>query len=94
MYSVVCPMSYRNSLLKKVKLLKIKNIKDKLESEGCYVIKLMKTNKNGIPDLLVFRDGVPTFIEVKKENGKLSRLQSYRLQELNKYGIKTKVHYG
>ncbi len=71
-----------------------KKLVDKLESEGCYVIKLMKTNKNGIPDLLVFRDGVPTFIEVKKENGKLSRLQSYRLQELNKYGIKTKVHYG
>lgn len=70
-----------------------KKLITQLESEGCYVIKLMKTNKNGIPDLLVFRDGIPTFIEVKKEKGTLSRLQSYRMQELQKNGINATVYY-
>ena len=33
-----------------------KKIKE-LEGQGYYVIKLMKTNKNGIPDLLSFKIG-------------------------------------
>ena len=44
-----------------------KKIKE-LESQGYYVIKLMKTNKNGIPDLLVLpKNSDAFFIEVKKE---------------------------
>ena len=46
-----------------------KKIKE-LESQGYYVIKLMKTNKNGIPDLLVLpKNSDAFFIEVKKEGG-------------------------
>ena len=44
-----------------------KKIKE-LEGQGYYVIKLMKTNKNGIPDLLVLpKNSDAFFIEVKKE---------------------------
>lgn len=58
------------------------------EEKGWYVIKLIKTNKNGIPDLLCLKAGErPLFIEVKNENGKLSELQKYRLDELNKLGF-------
>jgi Holliday junction resolvase len=66
-----------------------------LEAEGYYVIKLIKTNKNGIPDLIaVHPEGKILFSEIKKEKGKLSELQKYRLKELNKHGFKTEVYKG
>ena len=59
-----------------------KKIIDKLESEGWYVIKLIKTNKNGIADLLALKDNEkPFFIEVKTPTGKLSELQKFRIKE-------------
>jgi hypothetical protein len=66
-----------------------------LESEGYYVLKLLKTNKNGIPDLLAIPPGCEVlFSEVKKPNGRLSKLQKYRLKELEKHGCKTEVYKG
>ena len=71
-----------------------KKIKE-LESQGYYVIKLLKTNKNGIPDLLVLpKNSDAFFIEVKKEGGVLSKLQEYRINELNKHGLKTEILKG
>ena len=71
-----------------------KRIKE-LEAEGYYVIKLIKTNKNGIPDIIAIPEGSEVlFSEVKKPNGRLSILQQYRLKELNKYGFKTEVYRG
>lgn len=66
----------------------------RLESQGWFVIKLIKTNKNGIPDIVCFKDNDFQFIEVKREGGKLSELQKYRIKELNNLGFKTSVHYG
>ena len=66
-----------------------------LEADGYYVIKLVKTNKNGIPDLVAFKpDAEVLFSEIKKPNGKLSKLQEYRLKELKDYGFKTEVYRG
>tara|TARA_R100000988_G_scaffold9899_1_gene5603 strand:- start:854 stop:1093 length:240 start_codon:yes stop_codon:yes gene_type:complete len=66
-----------------------------LEAEGYYVIKLLKTNKNGIPDLLAIPPNSDVlFSEVKRPDGKLSKLQEYRLKELESYGIKTEVFRG
>jgi len=66
-----------------------------LEAEGYYVLKLIKTNKNGIPDLLAIPpDCQVLFSEVKKPNGKLSKLQEYRLKELEKHGCRTEVYKG
>lgn len=66
-----------------------------LEAEGYYVLKLMKTNKNGIPDILALKPGADVlFSEVKRPKGKVSRLQEYRLKELEVYGFKTEVHRG
>jgi len=71
-----------------------KKIKE-LEDFGYYVIKLIKTNKNGIPDILALH---PTygieFYEVKNKNGKTSKLQEYRLKELKEYGFKAEVYRG
>jgi len=66
-----------------------------LEDKGYYVIKLVKTNKNGIPDLIAIpKDSDVEFIEVKRADGKVSKLQEYRLKELNKHGIKAIVYRG
>lgn len=65
-----------------------------LEAEGYYVLKLVKTNKNGIPDLLAIKNNECLFIEVKREDGKLSEVQKYRLNELKEKGIKAVVAYG
>jgi Holliday junction resolvase len=71
-----------------------KRIKD-LEAEGYYVIKLVKTNKNGIPDLIALHPekGI-LFSEVKRADGRLSVLQEYRIKELKEKGFKVEVHYG
>ena len=71
-----------------------KKIKE-LEEKGYYVIKLVKTNKNGIPDLIALHpEQGCLFVEVKAHNGKLSPLQKYRVQELEKKGFNVEVYYG
>jgi len=60
----------------------------KYERKGYFVINLIKTNKNGIPDLLALKDGEPPiFIECKEKHDRLSELQKYRLRELQKLGF-------
>ncbi len=71
-----------------------KKIKE-LEEQGYYVIKLKLTNKNGIPDLIAIpKDCNVKFIEVKKPNGKISKLQEYRIDELKKHGVSVEVYKG
>lgn len=74
--------------------IQLKKIKE-LEALGYYVIKLKLTNKNGIPDLIAIpKNSDVEFIEVKKPKGKLSKLQEYRIQELQKHGVKVEVYKG
>jgi len=71
-----------------------KRIKE-LESQGYYVVKLIRTNKNGIPDLLAIPpDADVLFSEVKKQDGRLTKLQEYRIKELQSYRFKTEVYRG
>ena len=71
-----------------------KKIKE-LEALGYYVIKLVTTNKNGIPDIIAIPPNSDVlFVEVKGPNGKLSKLQEFRIKELEKHGIKTEVFKG
>ncbi len=71
-----------------------KRIKE-LEADGYFVLKLMRTNKNGIPDLLAIpKDSDVLFCEVKRPDGRLTKLQQYRIKELNQHGIKTEVYRG
>ena len=71
-----------------------KKIKE-LEAEGYFVIKLIKTNKNGIPDILALHQqkGIK-FYEIKTKNGKVSSLQEYRIEELKSYGFTAEVCRG
>jgi hypothetical protein len=63
-----------------------------LEADGYYVIKLINTNKNGIPDLIAIPPNSDVkFIEVKSEKGVLSELQKFRKKELEKHGVNVEV---
>lgn len=70
-----------------------KRIKE-LEAEGYYVIKLTVTNKNGIPDLIAIPPNSNVlFSEIKRPNGKLSKLQEFRIKELQAYA-NTEIYRG
>lgn len=66
-----------------------------LESEGYYVLKLVQTNKNGIPDVIAIPPNCGVvFSEIKTPKGRLSKLQEYRLKELEAHGLRTEVYRG
>jgi len=66
-----------------------------LEKDGYYVIKLIQTNKNGIPDVLAIPKGSDVeFIEVKQKGKGPTKLQRYRIKELRKHGIIARVFDG
>lgn len=71
-----------------------KRIKE-LESLGYYVIRLSRTNKEGIPDLLAIpRDCPVLFSEVKQPGKKPSKLQEFRIKELQNHGLKVEIYDG
>ena len=66
-----------------------------LESDGYYVIKLIKTNKNGMPDVIAIPPNCGViFSEIKTPKGRLSKLQEYRLEEISNHGCITEVYRG
>lgn len=76
----------------KESVIQSKKIKE-LEAQGYYVIKLTKTNKNGIPDLIAIpRNSDVLFVEVKGPKGKVSPLQDWRIKELEQHNIKVEIH--
>lgn len=71
-----------------------KKIKE-LEAQGYYVIKLINTNRNGIPDIIAIPPNSDVlFIEVKRPDGKVTKLQEYRHKELKDKGIKVEIFRG
>ena len=66
-----------------------KKIIQRLEAAGWFVTKLIQTSTNGIPDLLIIRQGVVMFIEVKNEKGDVSPLQKIRINQIYHSGINT-----
>ena len=60
------------------------------ENKGYYVINLIKTNKNGIADLLCLKAGeTPLFVEVKEDSDSVKPLQYYRRKELIRLGFES-----
>jgi Holliday junction resolvase len=57
------------------------------ERKGYDVIKTIRLNKNGYPDLFLFKDGKAFFIESKESNDILSELQKLRISQLIKNGF-------
>ena len=71
-----------------------KKIIDNFTNKEFLVIKLIKTNTNGIPDLLILKNGIAKFVEVKKPGGKISELQKYRIKKLREQGFDAVVMDG
>ena len=61
------------------------------EAEGYYVLKLISTNKAGIPDLVALKPNDVKFIEVKGVKTPVSKLQEYRIKELKKLGFDAEI---
>jgi len=62
------------------------------EKKGYFVLNLIKTNKNGIADLLCLKAGEePIFIECKEKHDTIKPLQQYRGKEVLDYGCKFKL---
>lgn len=66
----------------------------KFEKQGYLVVKLILTNKSGIPDLLLLKDGKASFVEVKRHGQKPRPLQQFRIQELQNQGFEVEVVEG
>lgn len=64
-----------------------------LEGEGYYVVKVIRANKNGVPDILFCRDGKFCAIEVKKKGKKstVTELQKLHLRMIRDSGGKAIV---
>lgn len=58
-----------------------------LKADGWLVLKIIKCNINGFPDIVAFRNGEVQFIEVKSENGKQSELQKHVQKQIEKHGF-------
>ena len=68
-----------------------KKITTQLEREGYLVLKIIKCNKSGYPDLIAVKENDTLFVEVKRPKGKLSELQKVRIEDMKKRGINVVV---
>tara|TARA_R110000772_G_scaffold36098_6_gene86682 strand:+ start:6821 stop:7054 length:234 start_codon:yes stop_codon:yes gene_type:complete len=67
-------------------------IRKKWEGNGWLVVNLIKTNKNGIPDYMMLKNGKTIFVESKESWDRLSKIQEYRIKQLKEYGFKVYVN--
>lgn len=58
-----------------------------LKAQGYLVLKIIRLNENGYPDLLAIKENKPNkWIEVKESKDTLKPIQKLRIDELNKIG--------
>lgn len=62
-----------------------KRILDFLRSCGVYAVKIISTNRSGVPDILACVNGKFVAIEVKSKT-KLSELQEYNIRKIREAG--------
>ena len=51
------------------------------------VLKTIRLNLNGFPDLICLKEGKATFIELKEGRDTLKPLQRHRIDQLREYGF-------
>ena len=61
-----------------------------LKAEGWLVLKTIKLNENGFPDIFAFRNGVAIMEEVKEGDDTISVLQKLRIDQLIAQGFDAK----
>ena len=68
------------------KELQTKIISD-LDKRGWIVVKTIVLSKSGFPDIFAFKNSMAIFFEVKAKNGVRSKLQQYRISQLQAEGF-------
>jgi len=65
-----------------------KEIQDYLEKQNYYVVKVVRANKSGVPDILFCKDGKFCAIEVKRKGKKsnVTELQKVHLNMIKQSG--------
>lgn len=63
-------------------------IVNEAKKNGYTVLKVVKCNITGYPDLTLFKDSLTIFVEVKNEKGIQSEIQKYVQKQLEKQGFK------
>lgn len=58
------------------------------ERKGYTVLKSIRLNKSGFPDLICLKDGSTLWIECKEEKDTLKPLQKLRIDQLRENGFK------
>ena len=58
-----------------------------LDKRGWIVVKTITLSKAGFPDVFAFKKGRTIFFEVKAKNGVKSKLQQYRIEQLQAEGF-------
>ena len=58
-----------------------------LNKRGWIVVKTITLSKSGFPDVFAFKKGKVIFFEVKAKNGVRSKLQQYRIEQLQAEGF-------
>ena len=71
-----------------------KKIIDKLTRKGWHVVKIIKCNRSGTPDIVCCKGTSCIWIEVKRPGGKLSKLQEFTIKEMRAKGLQVMVVYG
>jgi len=59
----------------------------KLKSNGWKVLKMIRLNESGFPDLIALKDGKAIFVECKEKKDTLKPLQAFRIKELKELGF-------
>lgn len=60
-------------------------------AEGYLVVKIIRANINGLPDLLLLKDGQARWVEVKAAGGRVAPLQALRHKQLQNAGFDVEV---
>ena len=63
-------------------------IVNEAKKNGYTVLKVVKCNITGYPDLTLFKDNSTIFVEVKNEKGIQSEIQKYVQKQLENQGFK------
>ena len=66
---------------------------NKLKSKGWTVLKTIRLNESGYPDLICMLNGVTIWVEVKEVNDTIKPLQEFRIKQLKKNGFEAFVEH-
>ena len=66
---------------------------NKLRKQGWKVLKVIRLNESGFPDLMCLRNGVTIWVECKEKKDTLKPLQQFRINELKELGFEAFIEH-